>query len=289
MTPSEFDDLRCLLRQHSGLDLSRDKQALVESRLTPFARRGGFGDLAGLLRQVRAGEPGAIADVAEAMTTNETSFFRDRAAFAHLREVILPALSRSRASRRRLRIWSAGCSTGQEPYSIAMCVKDFGAPFDGWQIEIVATDLSRAVLQRSEDGLFSQFDVQRGLPIHMLLDHFMPVGETPVGQVWRINPELRAMVTHRPFNLLHDCAPLGMFDVIFCRNVLIAFDDATRTRVLAGLSQALHTDGYLMLGGAETVRRLTDPFKPHPDRRGLYRRDLRAPLAPGVMPFKVVA
>ena len=290
MTPSEFDDLRRLLKQHSGLDLSRDTRGLAESRLSPLARREGFDDLDGLMRQVRAGQPRVIATVVEAMTTTETSFFRDRTPFAHLREMILPALLRARAARRSLRIWSAGSSTGQEPYSIAMCIKDFGASFDGWQTEIVASDLSQTALQKSEAGLFSQFEVQCGLPIHTLLKHFTPAGETPVGQVWKINPDIRAMVTHRPFNLLHDGASLGMFDVIFCRNVLMSFDQATRTSVLARLSQALHTDGYLMLGSADTIRHFTDPFTPHPDRRGLYRRDLRAPsLAPRLMPFKVVA
>ncbi len=290
MTPADFDYLRGLLKERSGLDLSTEKAYLVEARLVPLARREGLDGIDELVTLLRTGDQRLIGCVVEAMTTNETTFFRDKLPFDHLREMIFPALLRARASRRSLRIWSAACSTGQEPYSIAMCVKELGAQFVGWHVEIVATDISQAVLARSQSGLFSQFEVQRGLPIHMLLKYFKQDNETQDNRIWRVNPEIRAMVTHRAFNLLHDCAPLGTFDVIFCRNVLIYFDPDTKTNVFTRLAQALQTDGYLALGGAETVMGLTEAFKPHSDRRGIYRRELRSPsLAPRMMPFKVVA
>ena len=290
MTPADFNFLRCLLKERSGLDLSVEKGYLVEARLLPLARREGFDAIDGLAQALRAGDERLINGVVAAMTTNETMFFRDKSPFQHLTEAILPALLRSRASRRSLRIWSAACSTGQEPYSIAMCVREFGAQLAGWDVEILATDVSEAVLARSRLGVFSQFEVQRGLPIHLLLKYFTQAGDTPIGKAWQANADLRAMVTHRPFNLLHDCAELGRFDVIFCRNVMIYFDTDTKTGLFTRLAGALETDGTLVLGGAETVMGLTDAFKPHPDRRGLYRRELRSPsLAPRMTPFKVVA
>ena len=290
MTPLDFAFLRRLLKGRSGLDLSADKGNLVEERLLPLARCEGFDGIDDLIRALRADDHRLIGCVVEAMTTNETFFFRDKTPFDDLREIIIPALLQSRASRRSLRIWSSACSTGQEPYSIAMCLNEFGAQLAGWHVEILATDISEAVLARSQLGIFSHFEVQRGLPIHLLLKYFTQVGETLTGKAWQANPELRAMVTHRPFNLLHDVTPLGTFDVIFCRNVMIHFDADTKTSLFARLAGALETDGALALGGAETAVGLTDAFKPHPDGRGLYRRELRSPsLATRLSPFKVVA
>ena len=290
MTPLDFNYLSGLLKERSGLHLSPETNDLAEARLVPLARREGFDDINALVTMLRTGNARLIDSVAEAMTTNETFFFRDKTPFDHLRDTIIPALLQSRASRRSLRIWSAACSTGQEPYSIAMCVKECAAQLAGWDVEILATDMSQAVLARSEAGIFSQFEVQRGLPIHLLLKYFTQIGVTPVGRSWQVNPDLRAMVSHRPFNLLHDYAQLGVFDVIFCRNVLIYFDTRTKANILTRLAQVLETDGTLALGGTETVLGVTDAFKPHPDRKGIYRRDLRSPsLAPRMMPFKVVA
>ena len=290
MTPLDFAFLRRLLKGHSGLDLSIDKSDLVEAHLLSLARCEGFDGIDDLIRALRADDHRLIGCVVEAMTTNETFFFRDKTPFDHLRETIIPALLRSRASRRSLRIWSAACSTGQEPYSIAMCLQEFGAQLAGWHVEILATDISETALARSQLGIFSHFEVQRGLPIHLLLKYFKPLDVSQTGKAWQANPELRAMVTHRPFNLLHDVTPLGTFDVIFCRNVMIDFDTDTKTSLFTRLAGALETDGTLALGDAETVAGLTDAFKPHPDHRGLYRRELRSPsLAPRMSPFKVVA
>jgi chemotaxis protein methyltransferase CheR len=266
VTPLDYEFLRKLLKERSGLDLSSDKQYLVESRLIPLARKAGLPGIAALVQKLKGtGSDALTAEVVEAMTTNETFFFRDKIPFDHLRETILPALMQARASRRALRIWCAASSTGQEPYSIAMCVKEF-AGLSGWRVEIVATDLSQSVLEKSKAGLFSQFEVQRGLPIQLLVKYF-----TQIGELWQLNPDIRAMVQHRQLNLLRDFSHLGSFDVIFCRNVLIYFDQDTKAGIFGRLAKLLEPDGVLLLGAAETVVGITDAFKPYPDRRGLYQ------------------
>ncbi len=286
MTPLDYEFLRKLLKEGSGLDLSSDKQYLVESRLIPLARKAGLPGITELVQKMKGGSDELTSEVVEAMTTNETFFFRDKIPFDHLRETILPALVQARAGRRTLRIWCAASSTGQEPYSIAMCVKGFAA-LAGWRVEIVATDLSQAVLEKSKAGIFSQFEVQRGLPIHMLVKHF-----TQIGELWQLNADIRGMVQHRQLNLLQDFSHLGMFDVIFCRNVLIYFDHDTKINVFDRLARLLEPDGVLLLGAAESVVGISDAFKTYPDRRGLYRpnadRTARADTVEAT-PLKAVA
>ena len=276
MTPLEFDFLRRLLKERSGLVLSQDKQYLVESRLMPVARRAGLDSLSSLTHNLKRldAEP-LIVDVVEAMMTNETFFFRDRIPFDHLRDTIMPALIQARAMQKRIRIWCAAASTGQEPYSLAMVLKDMGAKLAGWRIEILATDLSAEVLEKAKAGVYSQFEVQRGLPIQLLIKHF-----TQVGDCWQLSPEVRAMVQFRPFNLLNDFGPLGVFDLVFCRNVLIYFDQDTKIAVLDRLARQIESDGYLVLGAAETVVGLSERFKPFPDRRGLYMPNAKSASAP---------
>jgi chemotaxis protein methyltransferase CheR len=266
VTPLDYEFLRKLLRERSGLDLSADKQYLVESRLIPLARKAGLPGIAELVQKIRSGTDPLTSDVVEAMTTNETFFFRDKIPFDHLREAVLPELMQARANRRSLRIWCAASSSGQEPYSIAMCLKGIGAGLAGWRVEILATDLSQAVLEKSRAGIFSQFEVQRGLPIQMLVKHF-----TQVGELWQLNADIRAMVQHRQLNLLQDFSHLGTFDVIFCRNVMIYFDQDTKAGVFDRLARVLEADGILALGAAESVVGISDAFKPYPERRGLYR------------------
>jgi chemotaxis protein methyltransferase CheR len=265
VTPMDYEFLRKLLKERSGLDLSADKQYLVESRLIPLARRVGLAGIPELVQKIRSGSEALTTEVVEAMTTNETFFFRDKIPFEHLRGTVLPALTQARASRRSLRIWCAASSTGQEPYSIAMCVKEF-AGLAGWRVEIVATDLSQGVLEKSRAGIFSQFEVQRGLPIQMLVKHF-----TQVGELWQLSADIRAMVQHRQLNLLQDFSHLGMFDLIFCRNVLIYFDQDTKAGIFDRLARVIEADGVLALGAAESVVGISDAFRPCPDRRGLYR------------------
>jgi chemotaxis protein methyltransferase CheR len=266
VTPLDYEFLRKLLKERSGLDLSPDKQYLVESRLVPLARKVNLPGITELVQKMKAGSEALTSDVVEAMTTNETFFFRDKVPFDHLRDTMMPALLQARASRRSLRIWCAAASTGQEPYSIAMCLKELGAALAGWRVEIIGTDLSQAVLEKSRAGIFSQFEVQRGLPIQLLVKHF-----TQVGELWQINADIRAMVQYRQLNLLHDFAQLGTFDVIFCRNVLIYFDQETKVRIFERLAKAVEPDGFMVLGAAESVVGISDAFKPYPERRGLYR------------------
>ena len=213
--------------------------------------------------------PGAeplIVEVVEAMTTNESFFFRDKLPFEQFRDTIMPALLAARTRRRRrIRIWCAAAATGQEPYSLAIALKEMGKDLRGWRIEIVATDLSTEVLEKAKSGIYSQFEVQRGLPALMLIKYFTQVGET-----WQIAPEIRGMVKFMPLNLLNDFSRLGRFDLVLCRNVLIYFDQATKISVLERIADITERDGFLVLGGAETVVGLTDRFKPIPDKRGLY-------------------
>jgi chemotaxis protein methyltransferase CheR len=272
VTPSDYEFLRKLLKTRSGLDLSADKQYLVESRLAPLARRVGLPGITELVQKIKSGAEALTAETVEAMTTNETFFFRDKLPFEHLRQVLLPALLPARANRHLLRIWCAASSTGQEPYSIAMCLKEFGSALAGWRIEILATDLSQGVLEKSKAGIFSQFEVQRGLPIQMLVKYF-----TQTGDLWQLNADIRAMVQHRQLNLLQDFSHLGTFDLIFCRNVLIYFDQETKADIFARLAKMLETDGALALGAAESVVGISDAFKPYPERRGLYRPNVARP------------
>jgi len=282
MTPLDYDFLRKLLKERSGLDLSADKQYLVESRLMPLARKAGLAGIPELVQKMKSGAEPLTVDVVEAMTTNETFFFRDKIPFDHLRDSILPMLLASRAARKTIRIWSAACSTGQEPYSIAMCLKEKGAVLQGWRIEIVGTDLSQEVLEKSKAGIYSQFEVQRGLPIQLLVKYF-----TQNGELWQISPEIRGMVQHKQLNLLQDFSHLGKFDVIFCRNVLIYFDQPTKTNIFERMSRIIEPDGMLMLGAAESVVGITDVFRPYPDKRGLYQPN---PERGGARsPLKVVA
>jgi chemotaxis protein methyltransferase CheR len=266
VTPSDYEYLRKLLKERSGLDLSADKQYLVESRLLPLARKSSLAGIPELVAKMRGSAEALTAEVVEAMTTNETFFFRDKIPFDHLREAVLPALAQARAARRSLRIWCAASSTGQEPYSIAMCLKEAGPLLSGWRTEIVATDLSQAVLEKSKSGVFSQFEVQRGLPIQLLVKYF-----TQNGELWQISSELRGMVQHRQLNLMQDFSHLGTFDIIFCRNVLIYFDQNTKVSIFERMSRMLEPDGVLALGAAESVVGITNTFKPYPERRGLYR------------------
>jgi chemotaxis protein methyltransferase CheR len=266
MTEFEFEYLRTFLKQRSGLALTAEKRYLVESRLTPVCRRFGIAALSDLIGALKLGQDGAIERaVVEAMTTNETFFFRDRIPFDLFRDTILPEALVRNASKRRLRIWCAAASTGQEPYSLAMLLQEAGPRLAGWQVEIVATDLSTEVIEKARLGLYSHFEVQRGLPVQWLIKYF-----TQVGEQWQIAQSLRSMVDYRQLNLLHSFTSLGQFDVIYCRNVLIYFDAPTKSDVLARLAAQLAPDGALLLGAAETVIGLTDRLSPNPKHRGLY-------------------
>jgi chemotaxis protein methyltransferase CheR len=243
--PVELEYLLKLVKSRSGLVLPVGRSDRLESRLHPLLRRtglGGFGALIARLRQP-GGEP-LIAQVVEALASRETWFFRDRTPFDEFIGRIVPALLASRAG--RIRIWCAAASTGQEPYSIAMCLAEMGLA--GWRTDIVATDLSCAALEKAAAGVYSAFEVQRGLPIRHLLKYLARQDDG-----WRISPDICAMVQFRPFNLLHDFAALGRFDVVFCRNVLGGFDQATRRDVLHRIARLMPPDGTLILGAGATA------------------------------------
>jgi chemotaxis protein methyltransferase CheR len=266
MTPHDYDFIRKVLKDRSGLVLGPDKQYLLESRLLPVLRKGGFSDLAALIAALRAAPSSSLVNtVVEGMTTNESLFFRDKLPFDNFREVVMPALLEARTRTKFIRIWCAAAATGQEPYSLAMALREMSVKLSGWRVEIFATDLSSDALERAKTGLYSQFEVQRGLPIQMLVKYFSKVGEQ-----WQIAPEIRDMVTFRHSNLLHDFSSFGLFDVVFCRNVLIYFEPAMKSSVLNRLGRSLSSDGYLLLGAAETVVGLSDAFRPLNNHRGVY-------------------
>jgi chemotaxis protein methyltransferase CheR len=266
VTPQDFEYLRKFLRERSGLVLAVEKQYLAESRLLPVARRNGMSTLGELIDHLKNRAPAPLSSqVVEAMTTNETFFFRDKLPFDHFRDTMMPALIAARAREKRIRIWCTAASSGQEPYSLAMAIKSMGAIVAGYRIDIVATDLSSEVLEKAKAGIYSQFEVQRGLPVQLLVKFFEQAGES-----WQLVPELRSMVQFRPLNLLNDFSVLGNFDVVFCRNVLIYFDQENKIAVLKRIAQQMPEDGYLVLGAAETVIGLTEAFKPLADKRGLY-------------------
>lgn len=266
MKTQDFDFMAGLLKERSGLMLTPDKVYLLESRLTPLARKQGMDTLDALVQKLRVSrDPALIKDVTEAMTTNESFFFRDNTPFDLFKNHVLPAMEKSRATKRRLRIWCAAASTGQEPYSLAILLRENWAKWQNWNIEIVGTDICTQVLDKARAGTYSQFEVQRGLPIQMLIKYF-----TQDGDVWRLNDDIRNMVKFRPFNLLDSFSLLGTFDVIYCRNVLIYFDQNTKKDVLERMHGTLASDGTLFLGAAETVLGITDKLHPVRGQRGMY-------------------
>lgn len=275
---SDFDALRQLLSRTSGLSLDAEKAYLAKSRLQPIIQKAGLNDLGALVKRLLSGaDAELVRDVVEAMTTNETFFFRDRVPFDNFRNVILPKLLQARKGMRQIRIWCAACSTGQEPYSLAMLLDAEAHKLSGWAVDILATDLSRNVIAAAREGVYTQFEMQRGLPISQLLRYFRQEGDH-----WRINEHLRSRVRFEEFNLLSNYAALGRFDVIFCRNVLIYFDVPTKQNVLNRMAQILCPDGYLMLGAAESVVGLTDAFVAHEEHHSIniLRAASRAPRAP---------
>lgn len=281
MTPADFDFVAQMLKRRSGLILTPEKAYLLESRMGPVARKHGLAGLDAIAAKLKAGSEPLARDVTEAMTTNESFFFRDKTPFDHFEKLILPELLKSRATQRKIKIWCAAASTGQEPYSLGMILKEKAALVKDWRVEILGTDLSAEVLARAQAGVYSQFEVQRGLPIQMLVKYFSKEGEQ-----WRVKEDIRSMVQYRAFNLLDPFTGLGTFDIVFCRNVLIYFDEATKRGILERIAQLMPADGYLLLGAAETVIGVTSAFVPVDQARGLYMKvgaaKAAAPMAKAV-------
>jgi chemotaxis protein methyltransferase CheR len=267
MNADDFNCLADLLKRRAGFHLSPRKTQLVTSRLAPVARLYGFRKTDELLAELHDPSEEMARAVTEAMMINESSFFRDKAVFEHFRGVILPSLLSARASSRRLRIWCAAASTGQEPYSLAMVLDEANIARD-WRIELIATDLSSAALTRAAEGRYSHHEVQRGLSAHMLVRHF-----TQEGDDWRVSERLRRMVSFRAFNLLDSCGWLGDLDVIYCRNAFLYFDPQAKRACLQKFERMLAGDGYLVLGTSETLEGTSTAFTAvDSSLRGVYRK-----------------
>lgn len=265
LSPSDLDFIRGLVREQSAIVLEHDKQYLIETRLQMLAKLEGLPSVEQLMKEVRAGK--RHVRVVEAMTTNETSFFRDLLPFEALRKLVLPELTANRANERSLQIWCAACSTGQEPYSIAMLLREYSPSLKDWKLQLLASDLANTVLDRARKGTFNQLEVNRGLPAPLLLKYF-----TKQGAEWQLKDELRSMVQFRQMNLITPWPALPTMDIIFLRNVLIYFDVPAKQQILARVRRVLKPDGFLFLGGAETTMNLDDAFERVPfERSGCYR------------------
>ncbi len=266
MSPADFEFLRALLHKRSGLSLTIEKSYLVESRLSILCRRQAIAGLQELIARLRQGRDEALTGlVVEAMTTNETLFFRDRTPFDLFRDVILPEVM-ARSSGGVIRIWSAAVSTGQEAYSLAMILDEMAPTLRGTRFEILGTDLSQEVVDKAKAGSYSQFEVQRGLPVQMLVKHF-----TQDKDQWRISDRMKQNIRFQTFNLLDDPSRFGSFDVIFCRNVMIYFDVPTKAQVLGRLAARLNPGGVVLLGAAETALGISEALAPDKLHRGIYR------------------
>jgi chemotaxis protein methyltransferase CheR len=267
-----FAQFRNFIQKTTGVVVHEGQEYLVESRLAPILRKFDFASSADLVKQVlRKQDPQLIGLVADAMMTSETFFFRDRQPFEIFRTVMLPRLVEAKRDKRRIRIWSAACATGQEPYSLAMILDEEARRLAGWQIEIVATDLSGSALETARAGLYNQFEVQRGLPISLLLRYFHRDKDQ-----WRVVEHIRSRVRFQQLNLLHSFDRLGTFDIIFCRNVLMYFSPETRKSVITRMAQTLEPDGMLMLGATEFLPSGEPLFQPLSDHPSLL---LKRPVA----------
>ena len=269
MDSADFDFLSDFVKRRSGLALTQGQTGFIKSKLAPVIRRFGFRNVDALLSELHHEPEELSRAVAEAMTTNETSFFRDRVAFDHFRSVLLPAMMEARAATRRLRIWCAASSAGQEPYSLAMILDE--AKLDGWRVDLIATDLNSEAIMRAKEGLYSEYEVARGLSVPLLLKYF-----TQENGQWRIAEKLRRMVNFKTFNLLDSFGWLSQIDIIYCRNVLLYFDHQDKFETLERLSRCLAPDGFLVLGTTETTASISDAFAPSGRVRGMFAKTRNA-------------
>jgi chemotaxis protein methyltransferase CheR len=261
----DFKLYQILLFKESGLSIKEDKAYLLESRMNSLIKKLDIPDTATLTAKVKAGDANIKKEVIEAMTTNETFFFRDMHPFDKFRDVALPKILENKPVGSTIRIWCAACSSGQEPYSLAIILKENAAKFAGYNFEIIATDLSDDILDTAKAAKYSQFEVQRGMPITLLVKYFKQEGTE-----WFLNDDIKSMVKFEKFNLLDSMTKYGTLDIVFCRNVLIYFNAETKGMVLSELKQRIAKHGFLFLGGAETVVGVTDQFKLMDGQRGLY-------------------
>lgn len=273
MHAEDFDYLARMLKRRTGIILPEKKTHMIETRLAPVVRRFGFRDQTSLVKELHYGHEALVQAVIEALTTNDSAFFRDRKTFEEFRDIVLPALVTARAESKQLRIWCAACAAGQEAYSIAMLLDDAKLIDKGWTITLVATDLHTEMVSRAAEGLYSQFEMQRGLPIRRLVSNFSQEGAN-----WRISDHLRRMVSFRTFNLLDSYGWLPDCDAVFCRNVLMYFDQKTRASVLERIGEILVPDGALLLGPAETMNGEAAGYAPADGAPGLFYKSKPVPF-----------
>lgn len=272
MKPSEFNSLRDMLNKESGLVLSEDKQYLVESRLGPVAKKLEYKDVATMVSEWHSGKKASLQNqIVEAMTINESFFFRDKTPFDNFKDYTLPNLIKSKATSKHIRIWSAAASTGQEAYSLAMILNEHKHLLQGWRIEIIGTDLCSEALAKAKSGLYSQFEVQRGMPVTYLVKNFKQIGT-----MWQLDSNITSMVQFRQFNLMNSFTGLGKFDVIFCRNVLIYFNRETKSDILKRMEAQCNNGCHLVLGASETLVGLNGNYTPVANARGLYEHNREA-------------
>ncbi len=266
MKLTDFDIYAALLKEQSGLVLSQNKTSLLESRLAPIARRWGFETREALTNAVQ-GVPDIelMRDIVESMLCYETSFFRDMRPFEIFREQLLVYMKFARAREKQIRIWCIGTSCGQEPYSLAMILKDIEADFPDWQFEILASDISQSILEKAFEGVYAQMDVQRGLPIRHLIKYF-----SQIGQSWRIHDAVKQSVRFHRLNVLDPTPKLGTFDIIFCRNVLQGFDAQAKAQAFDTIAGHLAPDGFLVLGKDETLDGTNQNFAQIADKPCIY-------------------
>ena len=262
MTPHDFANLADLVRRRSGLVLTPEKKTLAGSRLSPVARRFGFRNTTQLLAELPYPSEELARAVTEALTTNDTAFFRDSSVFNFLAREALPALLHNRSVSKRIRIWCAAVSTGQEAYSLAMILDEMQLAAQGWKIDLIASDLNESAIARAKEGVYAPYEIERGVPTKTLERYF-----AKQGRQWRVVDRLRRTVAFRTFNLLDHFGWLGEIDIILCRNVLIYFEPGVRNEIHKKLRDALAPDGYLILGDTESS---VGHFAPAKSVRGLY-------------------
>jgi chemotaxis protein methyltransferase CheR len=266
-----YTALSALLEKHTGQTLMANRHWRIDMALKPVMRRNSIPDLQTLVSLIEIdADPALTTACVEAMINNETCFFRDQANFALLTGPLLDSIRDHRSATKRIRIWSAACSTGQEPYSIAMAINDNPEKWRGWQVQIVATDVSVSALAQARSGRYSQFEIQRGLPVTQMLKHFEQKGDD-----WIAKDHLRRMVLFFEHNMLNSARQLGVFDLVLCRNMLMYLCENKRTQVLDGITPAMTTEGLLMLGAAETVIGQTQKLRASKEFRGFYESEKR--------------
>lgn len=272
MTAKTFDYIRQVVLTRSAIVLDPGKEYLVESRLVPLAKVHGFATLDDFADAMTKAPFGTMhRQMVEAMTTNETSFFRDIHPFEALRKTILPEIIARKAATKQLNIWCAAASSGQEPYSVAMMLREHFPELQSWKLSFIASDLSNAVLAKARSGRYGQLEVNRGLPAPLMVKYF-----TKDGTEWIIRDDIRTMIDFRELNLIERWPQMPVADIVMIRNVLIYFDIPTKKQILAGIRSMMSPQGYLMLGGAETTMGLDDQFERVQVEKGVAYRQVGA-------------